>query len=126
MSLIPSKSLCIDLICQHLTLLGLDFSIPNLTDNWDIELSDSRRKIKIFPWKGFNHSPRIQKNFNILDDVLYLIVSPTRKNIIGYTAKGDFGKSFQKSITPGEKLKTVNMIDHQKLKHVNIQKRLST
>ena len=90
--------LSVSLVSNHLKYLGHEHEINQSSSTHDIKVKGCDKKIKIFC--NFSRSPsiKIPNNFNSKEGILYMVVSPSHKNNVGYISSGGQKSVIDKSI----------------------------
>ena len=78
----------VNLVSDHLNYLECDHTVHDKGSSHDIEISGSEKKIKIFCNFARSQSIKIPRDFKAKEEVLYMVVSPSDRNNIGYISSG--------------------------------------
>ena len=114
--------LSVKLVSDYLIYLGYEHFVFQSDPSFDIYVPDQDKSIKIFCNYSRVRNIKVPGDFETHDGVLYLIVSPTDKNQIGFSCVGgtkcvidDAIKDFQTAGSPKN-------IQTNRLKYVGIKK----
>ena len=115
----------VKLVSDYLISLGYEHFVFRSDPIFDIYVPDQEISIKIFCNYSRIRNIKIPGNFVTHDGVLYLIVSPTDKNRIGFSCVGGMKCEIDDSIkvfqTPG----SPKNIQTDRLKYIGIKKHLT-
>ena len=115
----------VKLVSDYLIFLGYEHLIVGSDSSLDIYVPDPELSIKIFCNYSRVRNIKVPGDFETRDGVLYLIVSPTDKNRIGFCCVGGTKFVIDDSIkdfhTPG----SPKNIQTDKLSNVGIKKHLT-
>jgi len=115
---------CISLVSNHLSILQIEHIVDESINTHDIKILNTNQKIKIFSNMGKNTSINVERSFEPDEDILYLVVSSTRKNIVGYTCVGGYGNTVKDSIKTSNTIDSTKNIQLDKLGFISFVKRL--
>ncbi len=116
----------VNLVSKYLAYLGYEFTRNEHDTHSDIKICDSDKEIKIF--SNFSRSPNIKvaRDFETKDNVLYLVVSPTDRNNVGFTSVGGSKEMIDGAIKTFKTEKSPNNIDTTKLKNFVLKQFLNS
>ena len=115
----------VSLVSNHLNVLDIEHEIVGSEFSHDINILNSEERIKIFSNFGRNKSIKVNRDFEVEEGVLYLVVSPSDRNNIGYTCVGGYGDVVKDSVKSFVTSGSPRNIELNKLGFVNLRKRFS-
>ena len=86
------------LVSNYLKLQGVEHTILKTDPTFDIQLSDSNKCIKIFCNSARAKNIKVPSGFIPSEGILYLVVSPTAKNKIGFSSVGGLAEDVEKAL----------------------------
>ena len=115
------QKLVIDLISNHLNFLDHDFSINETNAESDISLSETGKQIKLFC--NFSRLKKISlpKGLELKEGILYLVVTPTDRNNVGFIACGGTKDEIEGNIELSDSPKLAPKLLTEKLKSGGIR-----
>ncbi len=92
---IQKHNLGVNLVSDYLNYLGHEHIINTSNSDVDICVPETGKKIKIFC--NFSRLPniKISNSFEPQEGILYLVVTPTKRNNVGFTSCGGTKKEIE-------------------------------
>ncbi len=115
----------VEFVSNYLKYLECDHSVGMLNPTFDIYLTEIKKYIKIFCNFSRTKSIKIPNNFETSDEVLYVVVTPTDKNNLGFCAVGGNKEAIDEAIQPSSKPNCMDDLDVMNLNRVGIKKYIS-
>ena len=111
----------VKLVSDYLISLGFEHFVFGSDSSFDIYVPDQEKSIKIFCNYSRVRNIKVPGNFETHDGVLYLIISPTDKNRIGFSCVGGTKTVIDDSIKVFQTSGSPKNIQTETLKHVGIK-----
>ena len=115
----------VNLISGYMTQLGIDHHVVSNEPNIDITVPDQNRSIKVICNHSKSPSVKVGKDFEPQERVLYIVVSPTDKNRIGFTCRGGEKEEIEQSLISIPTADAPKNINVNTLPGISIRKRMS-
>lgn len=114
----------VNMISGYIAQMGIDHNVVSNDPNIDIDIPDHNTSIKVICNHSKSSSVKVGKNFEPLERVLYLVVSPTDKNRVGFTCRGGGKNEIEQSLVSFPTAGAPKNIDMKRLPGVSIRKRI--
>ncbi len=115
----------VEFVSNYLKYLECDYSVGMLNPAFDIYLPEIKKYIKVFCNFSRTKSIKIPGDFETSDEVLYVVVTPTNKNNLGFCAVGGNKKVIDEAIQPSSKPNYMDDLEVMNLKQAGIKSFIS-
>lgn len=121
---IQKHNLGVNLVSDYLNYLGHEHIVNTGNSDVDICVPETGKKIKIFC--NFSRLPNIKipNTFKPQEGILYLVVTPTKRNNVGFTSRGGTKNEIKKFIKSFSSPDAPKNLLTGKLKNSHIRKYL--
>lgn len=113
---------CVSLVSNYLIDNKIEHLRFNSDPEMDIFIPEWDKPLKIFGNFSKSKNIKISKDYFFDDNVVYLVVSPTRKNNIGFTCLGGTRDVIENSLVSFNSDDSPKNIRTDKLKFLNLKK----
>jgi len=112
----------VKLVSDYLISLGYEHFVFGSDSSLDIYIPDRNKSIKIFCNYSRVRNIKVPGNFKTHDGILYLIVSPTDRNTVGFSCVGGMKNEIEESMKVFHTSGSPKNIQTEILRYLGIKK----